>query len=66
MNRLSSYFENQKLAKLYFTQADEYIRKDEIRKAVGSMRTGVVYLMTAMNNVASIAFNQKPKGRNKP
>ena len=61
MNRLSNYFENAKLAKLYYTQAQEYAKKDELKKAMGAFTTGQLYLLTAMNNVASIAFNQKIK-----
>ena len=63
MNRLSSYFDNAKLAKQYFSSASDFAKRKELEKAVNAMNTGVIYLMTAMNNVASIAFNKKPRAR---
>lgn len=63
MNRLSMYFQNAKLAKMYYAQAEEYARKGKVQEATLHLAQGATYLIAGMNNVASIAFNQKPKAR---
>jgi len=65
MNRLSMYFENAKLAKACYIQAQEEAAKGELWKAVRDLSKGMEYLQAAMNNVASIGFNTKPKARKK-
>lgn len=63
MNRLSMYWQNAKLAKMYYAQAEEDARKGKIQAATLHLAQGATYLIAAMNNVASIAFHQKPKSR---
>lgn len=65
MNRLTQYFDNAKLAKLYLNQSQAYLQKKELPKAIASLTTGMIYLVTAMNNVASIGFGHKPKKEKK-
>ena len=61
MNRLASYFENAKLAKQYYVQAEEYAKRKEIEKAVHALSMGMLYLVAAMNCVAAIGFRHKPR-----
>jgi len=63
MNRLTMYFENAKLAKMYYAQAEEYAKKGDIARAVRDLCQGLTYMTAAMNNVASIGFKTKPKAR---
>lgn len=60
MNRLSNYFESAKLAKIFLTQAQERVVKKDPR-ALQSAVEAMGYMVVAMNNVASIAFNHKPR-----
>lgn len=61
MNRLTNYFESSKMAKVYLIQADEDIKDRRETRALRNVMQAVRCLMTANNNLASIAFNQKIK-----
>ena len=63
MNRLSNYFASQKLAKQYLGSAYERLDRcpGQNEAAVRSLAHAVEEMITAMNNVASIAFHAKPK-----
>ena len=62
MNRLHNYFLSVKLAKAWLAQAEEYDTKDSAR-ALHNVILAVRQILTAQNNIASIAFHQKPKAR---
>jgi hypothetical protein len=62
MNRLGNFFQSAKLAKLQLAQAKEDARNGHTDRAVLRLSEGMLELITAMNNVASIAFDAKPKG----
>lgn len=67
MNRLSNYFKSAKLAKCELAYAEEYIHilgAAESKALVHTVRA-MREMLTAMNNVASIAFNHKPKEKRK-
>jgi hypothetical protein len=61
MNRLTNYFESAKMAKVYLCQADEDLKDHREARAIRMVMSAVRCLMTANNNLASIAFHQKPK-----
>ncbi len=61
MNRLSNVFANTKLAKLHLAQAREDIDKGKLDHAGKNMVHAIECVMASVNNVASIAFNKKPK-----
>lgn len=61
MNRLSNYFEGQKLAKLLLNQADRDLTDGKIERSIRNVMSAQREILTAMNNVASLAFNQKVK-----
>lgn len=63
MNRLSNYFKSIKLAKAYLASAEELRLKENYEKSLQMTGLAIAEMFTAMNNVASIAFNQKPKAR---
>lgn len=60
-SRLSNYLENVKLAKLHLNTASEYARKGQNDNTIHNMLRAIEYLVTANNNLASIAFGHKPK-----
>jgi hypothetical protein len=64
MNRLSNYFAAAKLAKLHLAEAEEQAAKDQLWKAVSHLAKAVREVLTAQNNIASIAF--KPRKRVRP
>jgi hypothetical protein len=61
VNRLSNYFESAKLAKLCLNASKEAALSGNINRSLSQLWAAVSYQQTAMNNVASIAFNKKPK-----
>ena len=61
MNRLSNVFANTKLAKLHLAQAREDIAHNKLEAAGKNMIHAIECVMASVNNVASIAFNKKPK-----
>lgn len=63
MNRLSNYFDSAKLCKLLLGQADRDLTDGKIERSIRNVMAAQRELLTAMNNVASIGFNSKPKGR---
>lgn len=65
MNRLSNYFENVKLAKMHMITAAKYDRDGDGRSVYNVLKA-MEYMLTAMNNVASIGFNKKPKAARRP
>jgi hypothetical protein len=58
MNRLTNYFESVKLAKLHLMEAKQ---ADNHERRIWHQMRAIEYLLTAMNNVASIAFKKKPR-----
>jgi hypothetical protein len=63
MNRLSNYFAAAKLAKLLLIQADEDAKHGKIDRALRNMNQAIREVLTAQNNIASIAFNPRKKVR---
>lgn len=63
MNRLTNYWTCCKLAKITLAQAEEDVHHKNLERAVHHLVNAVRELMTANNNLASIAFNRKPKAR---
>ncbi len=63
MNRLKSYLQARTLAKAYLESAKSETAKGKEAVAIYSLIRAVEYLITANNNLQSLAFNQKPKGR---
>jgi hypothetical protein len=61
MNRLTNYFESAKMAKVYLCQADEDLKVTREARAIRMQGQAIRCLVTAMNNLASIAFHQKPR-----
>lgn len=61
MNRFSAYLESAKLAKLYFVAAQDHAKKDDLKKAINAYSTGSIYMLTAINNVASMYFEKRKK-----
>jgi hypothetical protein len=61
MNRLAQYFTAAKLAKQFIVQAAEYRVRGETDKALKMQEGAIRELVTAMNNVASIAFEPRRK-----
>lgn len=61
MNRLSNVFANTKLAKLHLAQAREDIKDQQLNRACNHLAHAIECVMASVNNVASIAFNKKPK-----
>ncbi len=61
MNRLSQYFKSAKLAKIHILGAAEYSQKEQRANFEHNVIHALEALLTATNNVASIAFHQKPK-----
>lgn len=66
MNRLSNVFANTKLARLHLAQAREDVAKKNIDHACKNLIHAIECVMVSVNNVASIAFKQKPKGASRP
>ena len=60
-SRFGTYLESMKLAKAYYAQAEDYQRRGNDDLALKNMVGAFGYLMTAMNNLASIAFNKRPR-----
>lgn len=61
MSRFGSYLDTMKLAKIAILSSKQAeSRKDYIR-AIHYQTMGIEYLIVAMNNLSSIAFNKKPK-----
>ncbi len=61
MNRLTNVFANTKLAKLHLAQAREDIKEKHMERACNNLAHAIECVMASVNNVASIAFNKKPK-----
>lgn len=61
MSRLSSYLASAKLAKLHILGADEYSRKEQRLNFEHNVIHALENLLSAMNNVASIGFNRRPR-----
>ena len=63
MNRLTNYFKSAQLAKMHLTIAEEHLRNLPVQesKTLLNLSRAMRELITATNNIASIAFNQKPK-----
>ena len=66
MNRLSNVFANTKLAKLHLAQAREDVQRKNIENACKNLAHAIECVMASVNNVASIAFNKKPKAPRRP
>lgn len=60
-SRLSNYLESAKLAKMELVVAQEKAAAKDLWQSQVHMARAVSYLITANNNLASIAFGQKPK-----
>ena len=60
-SRFGTYLETMKLAKAFFAQAQDYQQRGNDDLALKNLVGAVGYMMTAMNNVASIGFGQKPR-----
>lgn len=63
MNRLKNYFSSRRLALLHLGSAVEYDRKGQRSNVNHNLIEAVKYLITANNNLRSLAFGQKPKRR---
>jgi hypothetical protein len=63
MNRLSNVFANTKLAKLHLAQAREDLDNNQLDRAGKNICHAIECVMASVNNVASIAFNKKPRGK---
>lgn len=61
MNRLSQYFKAAHLAKIHIMGAREYSRKEHHANFQHNVIGALEALQVAQNNLASIAFRQKPK-----
>lgn len=61
VNRLSNYLSSAKLAKLHLVSAREQLSKNDVKKAAAHLTEALEYAITAMNNVASIGFNHRPR-----
>lgn len=58
MNRLDNYFKSIRIAKMHLVESRE---SDNQERRIWHQMRAMEYMMTAMNNVASIAFNKKPR-----
>lgn len=65
VNRLSNYLSSQKIAKLHLRSAQEYLKRNELQKGLGALTAAFEYMITANNNLASIAFNHRPKEKSR-
>jgi primosomal protein N' len=61
MNRLSQYFKAAHLAKIHILGAREYSRKEQRANFEHNVINALEALQAAQNNIASIAFNKRPK-----
>ncbi len=61
MSRLSSYFLSAKLAKMHMDAAKDCLRKGHRDNYELNVIHALENMLSAMNNVASIGFNAKPK-----
>lgn len=61
MNRFKNYLDSAKLAKILLRQAEEHERRGEQQAAFRRTREAVNYLLTAMNNLASLFFQKARK-----
>lgn len=61
MNRLTQYFKAAKLAKIHILGAAEYAKKEQRQNFEHNVIHALENLLAAQNNIASIAFHQKPK-----
>lgn len=63
MNRLKNYLDCRKIAEAYLDTGLNRAAKHEYDLAIAAVIKGIRYLITANNNLQSLAFNQKPKRR---
>lgn len=61
-SRFGTYLESMKLAKMHWLGAQEYDKKGQQDNVNHNLIRAVEYLIVANYNLASIAFNKKPKG----
>lgn len=61
MNRLSNYFKATKMARSWLHCAKTEEQRGKREKALRYTILAMDEMVVAMNNVASIAFNKKPK-----
>jgi len=61
VNRLSNYLSSAKIAKLHINEAKDAIKDKKPERALQHTVEALEYMITAMNNVASIGFNHRPK-----
>lgn len=61
MSRFGTYLDSMKLAKAFYNQAQDYQQHGNDDLAIKNLVGAFGYLMVAMNNLSSIAFNKRPK-----
>lgn len=59
MNRLKNYLQARQLAELHLNSAEVFLAKGAAETSVANLIKGVRYLMTANNNLQSLAFEGK-------
>jgi hypothetical protein len=63
MNRLKNYLSSRQLAEQYLNSAQSYLARNEQGAAIYNLVNAIRYLITANNNLQSLAFSVKPKKR---
>ena len=61
INRFKNYLADKTLTKQYLVLANEQIRKNQHGAALMNLSNAVFYLLTAMNNLASLHFEKRRK-----
>lgn len=63
INRLKNYLSSRSLAEQYVTSADECLSVGNVHAGLRNLIHALRYLITANNNLQSLAFHVKPKRR---